>query len=195
MRQWVGVTVKLSLFCTACCLLGVLSWQRQSFSMSLAGSEILSGANGSHARTIDNAQGVSALATVCGLVLCARLYRSDQCELRRANHARRPRHVCRRFRICSWHVLLGLFHFRGSKQLDLGKSRRENMDCPDHDHLGNTGGPHSCGYRPDKLCYSALLAGRRGGWILSWCYPLLHLLVSEPPSRPHRFRLSGRSAG
>src|SRR5450432_249667 len=26
--------------------------------------------------------------------------------------------------------------------------------------LGDTGGPHSCGYRPDKLCYSALLAGR-----------------------------------
>jgi Sugar phosphate permease len=47
----------------------------------------------------------------------------------------------------------------------------------------------------DELRDRALPARRRRGRILSRHHPLLHLLVSEPSSRPHRVRLPGRSAG
>ena len=128
-------------------------------------------------------------------VLYSRLYRPDQCELRRAHHARRSRHVGRHLRLCRRHVLLGLFHLRGAEQRDPGKDRRQNMDRPDHDHLGDPGGPDRHGDGFDELRDRALPAGRRRGRILSRHHPLLHLLVSEPSSRPHRVGLSGRSAG
>ena len=77
---------------------------------------ILGRKNGPHARTIHNAQSLSAPATVCGLVVYSRLYRPDQCELRRAHHARRSRHVGWHLRVRCRLVLLGLFHLRGAKQ-------------------------------------------------------------------------------
>src|SRR6266436_3735094 len=153
------------------------------------------GSNGQYARTIDHAQGLSAPVAVCRPVLCARLYRSDQCELRRSYHARRPRHVGRHLRLCRRHVLLGLFYLRGPEQRDPGKGRSQNMDRADYDHLGNPCRPDRDGYGFDGLRDRALPAGRRRGRILSWHHSLLHLLVSEPSSRSHRVRLSGWSTG
>ena len=93
------------------------------------------------------------------------------------------------------HVLLGLFYLRGPEQRDLGKGRRQNMDRPDHDHLGSSGRPDCHGYGFDELRDRTLPAWRRRGRVLSRHHPLLHLLVSEPSSRPHRVRLSGRTSG
>ena len=78
--------------------------------LTIDAPENLLGNNGPHARTIHNAQSLSAPATVCGLVVYSRLYRPDQCELRRAHHARRSRNVGWHLRVCRRLVLLGLFH-------------------------------------------------------------------------------------
>src|SRR5712664_21093 len=79
------------------------------------------GSNGPHPRTINHAQGLSAAAAVCGLLLCARLYRSDQCELCRTHHARRPRHVGRHVRLCVGMFYWGYFIFEVPSNVILEK--------------------------------------------------------------------------
>ena len=45
-------------------------------------------------------------------------------------------HVSHRLRLRLGHLLLGLFHLRGSQQHHHGEGRRATMDRAHHDHLG-----------------------------------------------------------
>ena len=60
---------------------------------------------------------------------------------------------------------------------------------------GILAGADRLGHGLDELRDRALPARRRRGRLLSRHHPLLHLLVSEPSSRPHRLGLPGRPAG
>ncbi len=118
------------------------------------------------------------------LCLHSRLYRPHQCQLRRTHHARRHRHVGWHLRLRRRHVLLGLLHLRSAEQRDPGKDRRQDLDRPDHDHLGNPRGGDRLRDGFDELRDRALPARRRRGRILPRHHPLLHLLVSEPIITP-----------
>ena len=150
--------------------------------------------HGSGHRKIGHAQDLYAPAAVCDLHLLPRLHRSHQRELRRPDDARRSRHVRHRLRVRRGHLLLGLFHLRGSQQRDHGKGRRAAVDCAHHDHLGHFRRPDRPGDRPHQFLRGALPAGRRRGRLLSGHRALLHLLVPGPSPCAHRLGLPDRPA-
>jgi hypothetical protein len=145
-------------------------------------------------RAIGDPEDLLAVAADRDFHLPAGLYRPHQRRLRRPDHAGRPAHERHRLRFRVRHLLLGLFHFRGSQQHHHGEGRRPALDRAHHDLLGAAGGGDRVRDRNDQLRRAAVPAGAGGGRFPAGPDPVFHLLAAGIPSRARGLGLSGRPA-
>jgi len=82
--------------------------------------------------------------------------------------------------------------FRSTKQRHPASDGRPNRDRPHYDYLGDNIFGDDLGDRIDHILRASVLAWSCRGGVLSWDYPVSHLLVSGRAARPDHRALHDR---